>query len=84
MCYHGHCAEVGLAEALCNTVLKADADYRHIFWSNMMVYGGSSLIQGLHDRLYMEVVMQSDPGNVRMRAAHLGARVGALHTGTNQ
>ena len=62
---------MNIADSLCRSVVRSSIHNQgyssHAMWDNMVLYGGTSLIGGLQDRLHVEFRIQSDPGKLFCR-----------------
>eukprot|EP00744_Colponema_vietnamica_P017544 GILI01024659.1.p1 GENE.GILI01024659.1~~GILI01024659.1.p1 ORF type:complete len:179 (-),score=55.18 GILI01024659.1:167-703(-) len=62
----------GLAQAIADTISKADVDIRRELYANIIVTGGSSLFTGLPDRLQKEL-LEVAPANVKVKLIALNS-----------
>jgi centractin len=58
--------ELGVADALVNSIKKSDIDLRSVFYEQIVLAGGSTLFPGFGDRLLYEV-RQRAPAHTRIR-----------------
>lgn len=72
--------EVGVADALVNSIMKSDLDLRPTLFSQIVLSGGSTLTPGFGDRLLSEVRVRA-PSHTRIRISAPPERIHSAWVG---